>query len=77
MGNTKSTSKDNAGEVNNVVKINDPSPSTQLVEALLLIQTILVAVSLVYQVYKDHRRGWKKRYQNNATRLDYNQPQRP
>lgn len=57
MGTTNSKKVDNAGEVNNIIQIK----STDDIRIILIILTSLVGASLLYQVWKDYRRGFKKR----------------
>lgn len=67
MGTTNSKKVDNAGEVVNTIIINPEDIKSENIELTLIILTIEVGVSLLYQIYKDYRRGLKKRYANNSS----------
>ena len=70
MGTTNSKKIDASGEVNNIIQVSPDSPvsiEAGRLEILLVIQISLVAASLIYQFYKDHRRGWTKRMRRITT----------
>ena len=67
MGGEQSKKSGNNGEMNNFVKVTEGSTSN--IEILLLVQAILLLVALIYQVYKDHKRGWKKRYASSPPNI--------
>ena len=66
MGGTTSKTTDNNGEVNNIIKISPSDDTISRMEIMLVILTSLAAFSVLYQLYKDHKRGITKRVLRDA-----------
>lgn len=72
MGTTNTKQLDNNGEVNNVITIAPESPVDVVagrLEIIMIVQTTLVAISLIMQCYKDYQRGLKKKYLRVASTI--------
>lgn len=66
MGTTNSKKVDNAGQIVSTIIVNPEDIKAENIELTLIVLTLLVGLSLCYQLYKDYRRGLKKRYSNNC-----------
>lgn len=69
MGTTNSKKVDNAGEIVNTIIINPEDIRSENIELILIILTIEVGLSFIYQIYKDYRRGLKKKYTSEAAHV--------
>lgn len=63
MGKTQSKQADNNGEIINNVNIEDTvSVESKQILFLLVLIIVIKAVQFLYVLYKDHKRGLKKKY---------------